>query len=172
VDAVGGLRAIAEAADAAVALAPQRDAGNDRGKRGEPAGAGQRLQRFLGELHLRAGAAKVHRRRFARDGDRLFERAHREVAVDRRGELGGQLEPFPLRRAEARQRERDGVGAGSQVDDAVPTLRIGHCRPDLFDERRAGRLDGHAGQDRARRIPHHAGNAALRPRRGGQEKER
>jgi hypothetical protein len=51
------------------------------------------LQRFLRELHLCAGAAQVDGRRISRNGDRLFERAHRQIGVDRRRELGAQLEP-------------------------------------------------------------------------------
>src|SRR5262245_5980930 len=101
-ETVGRLRAITQAADAAVAFAPQRHARDDGGKSGEPAGAGQRLQGLLRELHLRARAAKVNDRSLARDGDRLFEGADRKVSVDRRGELGAQLEAFPFRRAEAR----------------------------------------------------------------------
>ena len=96
--AIGGLRAIAQAADAAVAFAPQRDARDDRREGGEPPGPWQRLQRFLRELHLCAGAAKVNGRRLSGDGDRFFECAYGKVGVDRRGELGAQLETFPFRR--------------------------------------------------------------------------
>ena len=135
VETVGGLRPIAQAADAAVALAPQRHARDDRRQRRQPAGAGERLQRFLGELHLRAGASEIDGRRLSRHRDRLFERADGKIGVDRRGELGAQLEPFPLRCGESRQREGDGVGAGPQIDDPVAALVVGDRRPDSFDER-------------------------------------
>jgi len=64
-DAVARLRAIAGAADAAVELLGQRGAGDDVGQNGEPAGAGQRFNRRLFELCLRAGALNVDDRCFA-----------------------------------------------------------------------------------------------------------
>ena len=51
----------------------------------------------------------------AGDGDRLFDRADLQVRVDRRREVGRQLDVVALDDAEARQRERDGVGAGPQL---------------------------------------------------------
>ena len=47
------------------------------------------------------------------------------------------------------QGEGDCVCPGPQVDDLVLTRAVGDDRPDLLDESRAGRLDGHPGQDGA-----------------------
>ena len=71
------------------------------------------------------------------------------------------VDAFALDGAEAGQRERDGVGAGPQVDDLVLARAVGDDGADFLDQRRAGRLDRHAGQHRARRVFHHARDDAI-----------
>ena len=47
------------------------------------------------------------------------------------------------------QRERDGVGAGPQIDDAVLAGAVGDGRSDLLDQRVARRFDRDAWQNTA-----------------------
>ena len=75
-----------------------------------------------------------------------------QIGVDVGREPGVQLDALAPDGAETRQRERHRVGAGPQVDDLVPAVRVGDDGPDLFDERRARRFDGHAGQHGPGRI--------------------
>ena len=67
------------------------------------------------------------------------------------------------------RRERHGVGAGAQVLDAVLAGVIGHRRPHFFDQRRAGRFDGHARQHRTRRVAYDAGDRGLREGQRGHQ---
>ena len=96
------------------------------------------------------------------------ERADLQVRVDRRGERAGQLDPFALDGAESGQRERDRVGAGPQVDDAVLAGAVGDGGTDFFDQRVARRFDGHARQHGAGRVLDDAGDGGLGECRGGQ----
>ena len=87
--------------------------------------------------------------------------------------FGRHLDTVALDGAEPGQRERDGVGSGRQVDDAVLTGAVGHHRSNFFDERRARRFDGHAGQHGPGCVFHGAGDRAehlrIRHRRDGQD---
>ena len=91
--------------------------------------------------------------RLAGDGDRLFERADAHLGVDGRRERAGQRDAVTLDGVEAGQRERDRVGAGPQLGDAVLPDAVGDGGADLLDDRRAGCLDGDARAARRRTCP-------------------
>ena len=162
-DAVCRLRAIAQAADTAVAFPPQRRTGKHHRDHIQAARARQRLQRFLRQLHLRPRASNIDHRSLARHSDRLFELAHRQVGIHRRREFRRQHDAIPAKRVEAGQCECHGEGAGTQIDDSVHAALVSDDAADLFDENRTGGFDRHAGQDCARCVPHHPRNTALRP---------
>ena len=56
------------------------------------------------------------------------------------------------------ERERHGVDAGPQLGQPVLAAIVGDGRADLLDERRAGGLDGDAGQHGARGVADDAGD--------------
>ena len=89
------------------------------------------------------------------------KRADLQVRVDRRGERSGQLDALALDGAEAGQRERDRIGAGPQVDDAVLAAAVGDGGADLFNQHVARGLDGDAGQHGAGRVLDDAGDGGL-----------
>ena len=74
--------------------------------------------------------------------------------VGRNGEdlRTGQLDAVTLDGDEAGQRERQGVGARPQIDDAVLARAIGDRGPDLLDQGRARCFNGDAGQHGAGRV--------------------
>src|SRR5262249_18505519 len=84
-----------------------------------------RREDVLAERLLLLPALNVDDRRLARHRDRFLERADLHFGIDRRDERSGQLDAFPLDRAEAGQREGDAVRPGQQVDDAVLTSAVG-----------------------------------------------
>ena len=162
-DAVGRLGAVAQAADTAVAFAPQRGPGEHHRDHVQAARARQRLQRFLRQLHLLPRASNIDHRSLAGHRNRLFELAHRQVGVHRRREFRRQHDAIPAKRVEAGQCERDGVGARPQIHDPVHAALVTDDAADLFDENGTGGFDGHTWQDSARRVPHYPRNTALRP---------
>jgi len=99
--------------------------------------------------------------RRAGDGDCLFDSSDSQFGIDRRHASAGQLDALALDRGEAGDRERQAVGAGFQIDDAVLAAPIRHDGARLLDERRARRFDVHAGQDGAGRIADGAGDGWL-----------
>ena len=107
-------------------------------------------------------------------GHRLFERADFHVRVDGGGEVRRQFEAVALEGLKSRQRERDGVGAGTQIDDAVRAFAVGDDRARFFDEHVARRFDRHAGQHRARRVLHDArrSRSARAPRQAARARTR
>ena len=80
----------------------------------------------------------------------------------------GSSSPLALERVEPGKRERHGVGAGPQIDDAVLSAAIADRRAHLLDQRVAGRFDGHARQHGARRVLDDAGDGGLGEGRCGQ----
>lgn len=60
----------------------------------------------------------------ARHRDGLLDRFDAQLTVHRRRESGGELDAFPFEGAEARQRERDDVQSGSQIDDPIEALAV------------------------------------------------
>jgi hypothetical protein len=67
-------------------------------------------------------------------------------AIDRGREAAGQLNPFAPGGRKSGEREGDGVGARTQIDDPVLSAAIGDHHAHLLDEGRARRFYGDAGQ--------------------------
>ena len=120
---------------------------------------------------LDARALHVHDRRFAGNGDRLFEVADAQVAVDRGDEVATELDALALHGIEPGQRERHDVGAGTKIDDSILARVVGDDRANLFNQDRAGRFDSHARQHRAGRVFHDTGNGGLRERGRREEQD-
>ena len=136
-------------------------------------GAGRRNRGddFVCQHGLPLRALNVNDRCLARHGDGLLDAAHFELRVDRHGQERIQLETRAAHRGKAWQHEGDYVLAGPQVLDAIHPRAVGDGRSNLLDEGRARGLDRDAGQDRAGRVPHRAGDRALRMRQGRQKGE-
>src|SRR5207253_2197011 len=92
-------------------------------------------------------ALNVDDRRLAGDRNGFRYTADFQLGVDRCGERAGQLDALALDGAEPRQHERDGVLAGSEIDDAVLAGAVSDGGADTLDERRARRFHGHAWED-------------------------
>ena len=133
---------------------------------------GQGLQGVGVELRLRAGAARVDQRRLARHRNRFFERADRQLGVDRRGEFRAQFDAGAPEGVEAGQREGDGIRTWPQIDDPIRTLTVGHDDAHFFNQRGTGGLDRHARQHSPGGITRHSGKARLRPGGGRPQRER
>jgi hypothetical protein len=136
-------------------------AGHERSEGERVARGRQRIDQGVIEDLLLLRVLHVHDRRFAGDGNRLLDRADRQLCVDGRRERTGQLDRVTPDRVEPREREGDGVGSRPKLDDAVVAGAVGHGDARFFDQRRAGRFDGDTGQHGARRIPHDPGDARL-----------
>ena len=72
--------------------------------------------------------------------------ADAHLDVDRRREVGGQLEPFAHERIEPGERESHGVNAGTKIHDRELALLVGRHGADLFDEHGTHRLDRDPGR--------------------------
>ena len=99
------------------------------------------------------------------------ERADFQIGVDRRDERAGQLDAFALHRAETGQRERDGIGAGPQIDDSILAGVVADDGANFFDERGAGGFHRDAGHHGARRVLDDPGDGPLGPERRGNENQ-
>ncbi len=169
------LRTLVEAADAVGAGLVQHGTRNDGRILADASGGGERIQHGTRERGLLSDVSDVHDRGRARDRDRLLERSHFQLAIHRRRESRRQLEAFSPDRAEAGQRERDGIEAGPQIDNPVQALTVRAHGSDLVDEGGTRGFHGHARQDRARRVSHHPRDGGsignLCPRDGRQEQE-
>jgi hypothetical protein len=123
--------------------------------------------------HLLARRAlNVHRRRVAGDGDRLGQLAHAHLGVDGDDGLARQADAVALDGGESLQRERHGVLAATQIDDAVLPRPVRDRRARLLDQHRAGGFDRDAGNDGAGGVADDAGESPLRKRRGDDERAR
>ena len=132
-----------------------RDGRRHEGHEGERAlGRGHGVKKCPGDGRLLRRLLDIHQRGLTRDRDRLFDAADLQLDVQRGGEVGPQLKTLLPEDRKAGQRERDAVHAGSQLDDLVRALSVGHRRPDFFNQRRTGRLHRDARQHRSRRILH------------------
>ncbi len=69
------------------------------------------------------------------------------------------------------QRERHRIGSRRQADDSKESALVGHGRPHLFDQCRAGHLDRDARQCGAGGIPGRAGNRRLGERENGNKNQ-
>ena len=136
-------------------------------------GAGGRNRRddFAGEHGLPLRALDVHDRCFTGHGDGLLDAADLELGVDRDGQERIQLQTRAPHRGKTWQGEGHRVVAGPQVLDAVQPGAVGGGGTNLLDEGRARCLDGHAGQDGARGIPHGPGDRGLRMGRGWHQRQ-
>ena len=110
-------RSAGDAAGIAVAAQPR----NQRLDTGGVSRRGDRRDHIPVDDGLHARALDVNDRRFAGDGDRLFERADSQLDVDRGDEVATQLDALAFDGVEAGQRERHGIGAGTKIDDAILT---------------------------------------------------
>ena len=126
--------------------------------------AGICFDHLLIEDALLRRALHVDDRTLTGDGDRLFERAHAQVDVDRRDERTCQLDAFAADGRESAQAEHHGIGAWPQIDDAVLTAAIGDDRTNLLNQGGARRLHRDSRQHSAGGVPDHAGNRRLRVR--------
>jgi hypothetical protein len=68
----------------------------------------------------------VHDRALARHDDRFGHASDSHFRVHVSGERTRQIEAVALDHTEPRQRERDRVGAGLQIEDAVLAGLVGH----------------------------------------------
>jgi hypothetical protein len=106
-------------------------------------------------------ALHVDERRLAGDGNGLLERSDLHVAVDGGDRVGLQRDAIALEGAEALERKRDGIDAGTQIDDLELTLAVADNRSGPLDQRRAGGLDGHAREHGSTVVLDDAGDGAL-----------
>ncbi len=155
---------VAPHADAAHAIGTQAGGGQARRERQEAADVPRRRQFTDGFARERRHLTRVldiydGRLRCYRNGLSQLTDAHRRV--DGRGKPGRQDDVVTLLTRETRQRERHGVGANRQVRESILPVVVARRRANLFDQRRARRLDDHAGYDSARCIPDRTGNLAL-----------
>ncbi len=147
----------------------QRDARDELAHALDGAARRDRVQRFAVQ-HLRLRRAlHVDRRRRTGHRQRLFERADLEFGVDRHREVRRERNALTLHRRETFERERQRVGARSQIDQTITAVRVGDDRTGLFDECVACRFNGHAGQNCTRSVLDHASKCALGVRRDGRE---
>ena len=102
-----------------------------------------------------AGASPGHRHRFLQIADLQLD-------VDGGREQRRQLDAVPDHRREARQRERDAVGARPQVVQQIRATPVRNGRADFLDQCRARRFNRDAWQHGSARVAHDAGNSALR----------
>ena len=100
--------------------------------------------------------------RVAADRDRFFECPDLQFGIDGRREVGRQVNAVAHQRRKAGKGERHFVEAGPQIDDRVSPLLVADGDADALDERGAGRLHGHAGQNAAARIRDDARDGTLR----------
>ena len=153
--------------DAVHGLRPDAgDAGLQRGQRRPVTSIERQLDdRSLFDDRAQGRGRRVHRRRRARDGDRLLHPAGCKLEVD--GQLGadGDADALADRRREARHRRGELVRARQQVGRAVGA---GFVRDHVGAD--AGRrVENHhmgARQDAAARVDNRAANRAARHLRG------
>src|SRR5262249_31964692 len=82
-----------------------------------------------------------------------------QLRVERRVEAWRQLDAFTPERREAGEGERDGVGTGNELDDAVLAALVGDRGTDFLDQDGTGRLHGDTWQHGSGGVGHDAGNA-------------
>ena len=125
--------------------------GLNAGHRGEDVAVAargrQRRDHVVVDHLLRAGGGvHVHDRRLARDRDGFLHAADPQVSADRDDLCTADFHALPPHGDEAGERERDGVGAGGEIFNAVLAGPVRGRGPNLLEQRWAGRFDGHAWQ--------------------------
>ena len=148
------------------------DADERRAHRLNVASAGRHgVEELLRQHLLGDGLLHVDDWRGGRDRDGFLDRPNGQLAVDRRREVRRQLDAFALDRRKPGKRKRDGVGAGTQIEDLVLSLCVSGRGAHLLDERGARDFDGHAGQDGATCVFDDARNRTLCKRCGRSERQ-
>jgi hypothetical protein len=137
-----------------------RGANREAGERQERARRRQRVEHLARQDVLRPHVLHVHHRARAGDGHRLLERADPQLRVGCRRKTGGERQTFALQRAEAREREGDGIHAGPEVDDLVLALGVGGRDTRFLDQHRARGFHRDTRQRRARGVGDSAGDRA------------
>ena len=132
---------------------------------------GQLVDRLVLEHRLALGGLRVDDRRFAADVDGLSHVADFHLAVDVDHARTRDFQPFAFHARESRQRERDGVGAGPQIDYLVLPAAVGNGRACFLDQCGTRGLDRYAGEHGSRRILYDARQRGLRVRGGRQDRQ-
>ena len=117
-----------------------------------PGVSARMLEMFRAVGSSRSCSPDVDCGRGRRDDDRFVALSDHHHDRDVGRETGCQLDAAALERAEAVERERDGIHADLKIGDLILTGVVGRGRPHLLDERRACHLDADTGQHRLRRI--------------------
>ena len=138
------------------------DARHDRSDRLHVSSGRERVQDVSRDDLRPLGVLHVDERSLARDRDGLLDRADTKLDVDGDRHVRRKLHSVAHEHGEAEKREGECVRAGSQIDDGVTALLVGHHRPDSLDQDRARRLHSGPRQDGAARVAHDAGKGALR----------
>ena len=120
-------------------------------------------------LHSRA--LDVNDRRFAGDCDRLFEGADSQLDADGGDEITTQRDALTFDGVETGQRERQGVGAGTKIDDAILTCVVADDRARAFNQDGTCRFNSDTRQHRAGRIPDDTGDSGLREGSRGEKQD-
>ena len=121
---------------------------------------------------VRDACVHVDLRRFARHRHGFFERADFQVGVDRDDDFRRDVDVLAQHRAEAGEGKRQFVRAGPQRFDSIAPLIVGDHGADLFDNRRAGRFNCHAGEHTAGFVANLSNNLRLRVRHCRQQDRR
>ena len=144
-----------------------RHAWDEHAEAGRKPAGGKRVGHLLIEHALLCGVLDIDDRRLTANGHGFLDGPDAQFGVDGCGERACELDPLATDRTEAAEGEYDAIEPWTEVFDAVLSAAVGHRRADLLDEHRAGRLNGHAGQHRARRVAHDAGYRGLCEHDGG-----
>src|SRR5207249_3329722 len=128
-------------------LAASRHARNQDAERDVTASGGNHIHDILRHDALAKRVLHVDDGRLAGYGDGFFDGADTQLGVQRRRERSGQLDPFTLRRAEARQRESDDISARPEIDDSILTGGIRDDGTDFLDQDGTRGFDRDARQD-------------------------
>ena len=128
------------------AAGAEDDAGLERRQVDAQAAGGHRVDDFLGDDSLDAGAADVDERRLAGDRDGLSDLADLHVGVDGDDAVSADLDGVALEGVEPLQRERHRVSAGHELNDLELAGAVGDGGPGFLDESWARNFDGNARQ--------------------------
>ena len=160
------VRLVDPAHTAAAHIGAGRHSRDQVGEADDALRATRQCRQHIGRHHaLHLHVLRVHERGPACHRQRLGDPAHIQVGVDGGRETTSQRDPFSPEGAEARQREGHRISAGQDTDDVIAAQTISDDGANLLDQHRTGRFDRDAGKNGARRVSHHASNAArlLRP---------
>ena len=137
-------------------VGPAAGANCQFGQAVEVSGAGDRLLDLAGDHRLSANVLRVDDGTLTGDRDRFLDRTDRHLGIHRGGEIRGELDAFPPKRAEAGQGEGNGVGAGAEVDDFVLAALVRDGTANLLDEGGAGGFHRDSREHGTRGVSHNA----------------